>query len=344
MSQPAPTFNQIRAKVLAVRRMMKRNNLPPPRFVGIHSPTSYDGERIRQDGQDTYRIEQCDSPLAARIALLDEEPGATVTVLVTALWEQDLGDDVRFRLGGRKLYEINPWEIVKELFQAQAIDPRLRVHNWIADRLLDLAPAAGLTPTPGGYLDAEAVWPLLLQRMIGLEGERPDLSLLLKWSSVAENVLRFRRLPEETRRAVEHWLAGGSARRQRRSSAVPGRRTSPTPCRWAWSWASCITHRRTGGWTVPPVGWSGSWAGRRPTLPSWNAGTRPPPRRSACWTVTRERETSYCTGPTRCFARSRRKSSPTSAMSCLVASIRGWPDWGACSSRRPTAVRRERRR
>jgi hypothetical protein len=65
-----------------------------------------------------------------------------------------------------------------------------------------------LPPTPGGYLDAEAVWPLLLQRLIGLEGERPDLSLLLKWSSVAENVLRFRRLSEEPRRAVEDWLAG----------------------------------------------------------------------------------------------------------------------------------------
>jgi hypothetical protein len=204
MSQPAPTFNQIRAKVLAVRR-----KVPDARFFGIRSAGRYTGERMRHDGADVYRIEQCDSPLAARIALLDEEPGATATVLVTSLSDQDIGDDVLVRLAKRQFFEINPWEIVKELFQAQAIDPRLRSHNWIADRLLDLAPAAGLTPTPGGYLDAEAVWPLLLQRMIGLEGERPDLSLLLKWSSVAENVLRFRRLPEEPRRAVEDWLAGG---------------------------------------------------------------------------------------------------------------------------------------
>ena len=204
MSQPAPTFNQIRAKVLAVRR-----KVPDARFFGIRSAGRYSGERMRHDGAEVYLIEQCDSPLSARIALLDEEPGATATVLVTSLSDQDIGDDVLVRLAKRQFHEINPWEIVKELFQAQAIDPRLRTHNWIADRLLDLAPAAGLTPTPGGYLDAEAVWPLLLQRMIGLEGERPDLSLLLKWSSVAENVLRFRRLPEEPRRAVEDWLAGG---------------------------------------------------------------------------------------------------------------------------------------
>jgi hypothetical protein len=203
MSHPAPTFNQIRAKVLAVRR-----KVPDARFFGIRSPGRYAAERVRHDGADVYRIEQCDSSLAARIALLDEEPGVTATVLVTSLSDQDIGDDVLLRLAKRQFHEINPWEIVKELFQAQTIDPRLRAHNWIAERLLDLAPATGLPQTPGGYLDAEVIWPLLLGRMIGLDGERPDLPLLLRWSCIVENVLRFRRLPEEHRRAVEEWLVG----------------------------------------------------------------------------------------------------------------------------------------
>jgi hypothetical protein len=204
MNHPAPTFSQIRAKVQAVRR-----KAPNACVVGIRSPGRYAGERLRQDGSVTYRVEQCDSSLAVRIALLDEEPGATVTVLVTALSDQDLGDDVLVRLAGRKLYEINSWEIVKELFSAQTIDPRLRAHGWIADRLLELVPAAGLPLTPGGYLDAEQVWPLLLGRMIGLGEERPDLSLLLRWSASPENVQRFRRLPEEVRRAVEDWFTEG---------------------------------------------------------------------------------------------------------------------------------------
>jgi hypothetical protein len=139
----------------------------------------------------------------------DEEPGAKLTVLVTSLSDHELGDDVLVRLARRQFHEINPWEIVKELFQAHAIDPRLRAHPWIAERLMDLAPTGSVAPTPGGYLDAEVVWPLLLLQMIGLEGERPDLSLLLKWSSVVENVQRFRGLAEDTRRAVEDWLAGG---------------------------------------------------------------------------------------------------------------------------------------
>jgi hypothetical protein len=203
MTQPAPSFGQIRARVQAVRR-----KVPDARAVGIRTPGRYGGERLRTDGAETYRIEQCDSSLAARVALLDEEPGVTVTVLLTGLSEQDLGEDVIVRLAARKLYVIDSWQIVKELYQAQSVDPRLRTHGWIADRLLETAAAGPPPPAPGGYLDAEAVWPLLLERMIGLSGDRPDLSALLRWSIHADNVQRFRRLPEETCQAIADWLAG----------------------------------------------------------------------------------------------------------------------------------------
>ena len=200
MSPSSPTFNQIRARVQAVRR-----KVPDARAVGIQTAGRWVSDRLRKDGPDTYRIDQCDSSLAARIALLDEEPGVTVTVLVTSLFEHELGEDVIVRLAGRRLYAIDSWQIVKELFQAQTVDPRLRSHAWIADRLLELN--GRTSPAPGGYLDAEAVWPPLLGRMIGLEGERPDLSALLRWSADAENVQRFRGLAEEVRQAMSDWLA-----------------------------------------------------------------------------------------------------------------------------------------
>ena len=202
MTPLAPTFGQIRARVQAVRR-----KVPDARAVGIQTPGRYAGERLRSDGPETYRIEQCDSPLAARVALVDEEPGVTVTVLVTGLSEKELGEDVVVRLANRKLYAIDSWQIVKELFQAHTVDPRLRSHGWVADRLLELAAAAPPPPAPGGYLDAEAVWPLLLERLIGLTGDRPDLAALLRWSAAAGDVQRFRRLPDEPRRAVADWLA-----------------------------------------------------------------------------------------------------------------------------------------
>jgi len=60
MTQPAPTFGQIRARVQTIRR-----KVPDARAVGIQTPGRYSGERLRTDVDDTYRIEQCDSSLAA---------------------------------------------------------------------------------------------------------------------------------------------------------------------------------------------------------------------------------------------------------------------------------------
>lgn len=202
MTQLAPTYGQIRARVQAIRK-----KAPDARAVGIQSPGRYSGERLRTEGPERFRIEQCDSPLAARVALLDDEPDVTMTVLVTGLPDQELGEDVLVRLYGRKLYVIDSWQIVKELTGAQTIDPRLRSHGWIADRLLEISTAGSLPPAPSGYLDAEVVWPLLLDRVIGLVGERPDLSSLLRWSIDAKNVERFRQLSDECRQSITDWLA-----------------------------------------------------------------------------------------------------------------------------------------
>ena len=64
MTATAPTFSQIKAQVAAIRK-----KLPEARVIGIRSPGRWTGGRTRQDGEETYVIEQCDSPLALRIAL-----------------------------------------------------------------------------------------------------------------------------------------------------------------------------------------------------------------------------------------------------------------------------------
>src|SRR5262245_47817817 len=168
MTQPALTFGLIRAKVQAVRSKIREGKIPDARAIGIQTPAGYSGDCSWTDGAETYRIQQCDSSLAARVALLDEDSGVTMTVLLTELSDKELGEDVVVRLAGRTLYEIKSWQLVKELYQAQSVDPRLRSHGWVADRLLEFAAGRSLPPAPGGYLDAEAVWPFLLERMIGL--------------------------------------------------------------------------------------------------------------------------------------------------------------------------------
>jgi hypothetical protein len=111
------------------------------------------------------------------------------------------------RLARRKFYAINEWQIVKELFQARDIDPRLAGLGWVADMLLEDVPQEGYLPVTGGVLDAETVWGLLLKQQLRLEPSRPDLVGLLRWSMDEDAVELYRRAPEEFRKAATDWVA-----------------------------------------------------------------------------------------------------------------------------------------
>ena len=181
----APTFSQIKAQVAAIRQ-----KVPQARVIGIRAEGRWTGERRQQDGHETFRIEQCDSPLHMRTVLQDDD-GVAITVLITSLDERELGDDILVRLARRRLFPIDSWQIVKLLFQARAIDPRVTQHGWMAEYLLEAIPADGFPPASGGFLDAETVWPILLDQHMGFVSNRPDLLALLQWSVNAEGVARF---------------------------------------------------------------------------------------------------------------------------------------------------------
>lgn len=207
MTATAPTFSQLKAQVAAIRK-----KLPEARVIGIRAPGRWTGERTRRDGNEMYVITQCDSPLALRIALREEEaegPGGTIKVLITSLDETELSDDILVRLAKRRLFPIDSWQIVKSLFQAHSLDPRLTRHRWIADLLMEFIPegGGGYPAVSGGFLDAETVWPILLGRVIGLASDRPDLMAILRWSIDAASVTRFRAASEEFREAAVGWLS-----------------------------------------------------------------------------------------------------------------------------------------
>ena len=132
---------------------------------------------------------------------------ATTKILITPLEEKDLSDDILLRLAKRRLFPIDTWQIVRSLFQASTVDPRLTRFGWIADMLLDLVPAEGYPAARGGFLDADTVWPLLLRYGIGLTAETPDLTSLLKWSLDADAAARFRGAGQAFREAATGWLA-----------------------------------------------------------------------------------------------------------------------------------------
>jgi PglZ domain len=202
MTALGPTFSQIKAQVAAIRR-----KLPDARVIGICAPGRWTGERMKQDGGETYVIEQCDSPLAMRIALREDGESTATKVLITNLDARELSDDILVRLVKRQLFAVDSWQIIKSLFQAHAIDPRLTRHRWVADFLMEFIPAGGYPAVSGGFLDAETVWPILLGRAIGLTDERPDLLTILRWSIESTAVARYRAESSEFREAAVSWLS-----------------------------------------------------------------------------------------------------------------------------------------
>lgn len=197
-----PTFGRIRAKVQAIRR-----KVPGARVIGIQSAERWTDEPLRQDAELTYAIFQCDSPLAARLALRKPVSDETVKVLVTPLDALELGDDILVRLARRKLYPIDSWEVVQSLFDAAIVDMRLKDLPWMAEALLNL-PADDRRAARGGFLDADSAWTMLLNHECGLRPDPADLPTVLRWSLEPGGAERFRRAPEPFRAAATAWLAG----------------------------------------------------------------------------------------------------------------------------------------
>lgn len=200
MTIAAPTFSQIKAQVASIRR-----KVPEARVIGIASAGRWSGQRIHREADETYVIDQCDSPLAMRIALRDQESGIT-SILITGLNESELDDDILVRLTKRRLFPVDSWQIVKSLFQAHSIDHRITRHAWIAEHLLELMPTEGYAPAAGGFLDADRVWGTLLRSRLGFSSGRPDLVAILRWSTDPESVARWRSAPEPLRLATAKWL------------------------------------------------------------------------------------------------------------------------------------------
>jgi hypothetical protein len=200
MTQAALTFSQIKAQLAAIRK-----KIPNARRVAFRSKAKWTGNTRQEDGEETCLIHQCDSPLAMRLALRESGDSAT-TVLITDLDEREIGDDILVRLKPRMLIPLESWQAVKALFQARTIDPRITRHGWIAETLMELNPAEGFPPVASGFLDAETIWTILLNRIIGLDADCPDLLSLLKWSTNPSHVARFRNAPAEFRDAAIEWL------------------------------------------------------------------------------------------------------------------------------------------
>lgn len=176
------------------------------RVIGIRSEDAWLGPIENIVNGTKYVVRQCDSPLAIRQLLHEQTPDA-INLFITNLDEKRIGLDVMLRLAKSRLLKIDHWQIVKDSFHARSIDPRISKHSWIADLLIDIKPHTGFLPVAGGCLDAETVWPLLLESRLNMRSDSFDLQTILDWSSNAEHVRLWNACSNEFQEAAAQWLS-----------------------------------------------------------------------------------------------------------------------------------------
>lgn len=201
------SLSQIRAQVANIVR-----RLPEARAIGIRTVNGWKGNARISVSDREFRVVYCASELQIREALLDAGATSTPVVVVTNLEEGDLGQDVVVRFARRRLYSVEGWTILKDVFQAREIDPSLLRRPWLADFVMDALPADGVDPVPTGVLDAETVWGLILRKNLGFGSSRPDAQDLLQWSLDAGNLSRMAVLSADMRGAVREWIEGSAGK------------------------------------------------------------------------------------------------------------------------------------
>ena len=201
MTTRVATPTQVLACVRSAQRKLK-----DARFLALRALPEWSGpSSLQLDGRQVTVI-TCPSPLAVRAALVEHAEAPGTVVLLTDRDEHELGLDVLARLAKGTLIDLEPWQIVCELFSVRGVDRRLASARWIAEALLTLAPAEGYEALSTGILDVETAWRHLMLRRFGFTSAAPSLQEVLVWAQEPGRGEALRAEPEEARRALTERL------------------------------------------------------------------------------------------------------------------------------------------
>lgn len=150
------------------------------------------------------QVAPCRSPLALADALAAHDDD--LLVLVCDLEQADISADVAARIARGRLVQVDPWRMVRDLFSAEGLDPRLVAHRWAAAVLVDSAPAQGYPPATSGFVSLEAARATVLTRCLGFDSADVDLPALVAWAADAVARSAYERLDPDARAGVRGWL------------------------------------------------------------------------------------------------------------------------------------------
>ncbi|MEV5509913.1 BREX-2 system phosphatase PglZ [Streptomyces orinoci] len=195
------------------------------RAVLLRSAPQWDGPAEPEWGEGrTARIAAALSPLAVHELLLDHlaerATGPAVLVVLTDREEHELDPAILARAHKKRIQAVDGWDVVREAFGAQQVDPRLKDVNWAAEALLDATPPGGWPRLAGGMLSRRAALSALALRRLRLGrygteldrlarsavGDSLDIQTLLGWSLSPGGPERFLALRAPERLGLSSFL------------------------------------------------------------------------------------------------------------------------------------------
>ena len=210
----SPSLAQVRAQVRSIREKARK-----ARAIAISLPALDAAEPAPETmriGSEELPVFRSGSVLALRERLVDLADDGPPLVVLTDLPETELGHDLLARFAHRRVFCIEPWQLVKDRFRAVNVDPRLaKHHDWVARALLDAEPEAGYPPVPSGFLDAETAWRHLFNALVGTRRGERDPETLLGWALDDAPAERLGTLPDAVREGLTEAVEASAGRAAR---------------------------------------------------------------------------------------------------------------------------------
>lgn len=204
---------QIQAQVSAIRRTLKNG----AQHFAIRHSGAWDGpDKLDIDGID-HLIYPCVSDLQMRESLLDSEKKELPSVLLCSVAENDIGEDLIERLAKRRVFLPQVRDMVAELFSVkpERIDPRVLKTKTLMNALVEKVPGHGYASIPGGTLDVDTAWKVVLEQILQTPVENVSLTQFLEWSLSDDKLDRLQSMNAELSEAFVDWFSrakGDSAR------------------------------------------------------------------------------------------------------------------------------------
>ncbi len=172
------TEPMIRALVDDARRAPYRHGVIAVRA----QPSSTAPGDFEHDGM-LVRVRVATSTLGVRDAMLDRDVGEWL-VVVTDRDDADLGPGILAHVAWHRVRRPDPWEAVRNAFQAKGIDPALTGRpdgRELAAGLLAAKPADGWPPAPAGSLTQAHALSAVAAQHVGYYGDAGDALGVLGW-------------------------------------------------------------------------------------------------------------------------------------------------------------------